>query len=302
MIKFKAKTVNGEVINSALSDFTFPAGEAHIKREERRELEPVEIAVVYGSTIDLHNDLFKVMMWSDYLTHTDPSIKQVLVIPYFPGARADRGYPHGASVYASMFNNLGIEQIVLFDPHSDVIMEELKSIYDMDVRAFYPADLLRLNHDLHFKKTEFQGIIAPDAGAVQRAAEVALALGLPLFRGTKKRNFENGKLTSFEIEPLNPSDNYLIVDDICDGGGTFIGLAQASGLKKEQLSLYVSHGIFSGKAVENLANTFNKVLFTNSYHPDRIYRLPDQVGEFFNWKYPDAFHRLDVTNLLMSVV
>ncbi|RYF48025.1 MAG: phosphoribosyltransferase [Cytophagaceae bacterium] len=57
----------------------------------------------------------------------------------------------------------------------------------------------------------------------------------------------------------------LIVDDICDGGGTFIGLAaELRKLNPERISLAVSHGIFS-KGIDPLTNWLDHVYTTDSF-------------------------------------
>jgi ribose-phosphate pyrophosphokinase len=57
-----------------------------------------------------------------------------------------------------------------------------------------------------------------------------------------------------------------VIDDLCDGGGTFIGIAQE--LRKagitQPLYLYVSHGIFS-KGLEVLFQHFDQIFTTNSF-------------------------------------
>jgi len=58
--------------------------------------------------------------------------------------------------------------------------------------------------------------------------------------------------------------NCLIVDDICDGGGTFMGLAEK--LQEKQaghLFLAVSHGIFS-QGLSELQKHFKQIFCTNS--------------------------------------
>ena len=111
----------------------------------------------------------------------------------------------------------------------------------------------------------YVGVIAPDKGAVARAEHVADALHLPLFKATKERDFETGKLSHFAVEPLPEAGRLLVVDDICDGGGTFCGLAEAAGVGRERLSLWVSHGIFSGKA--NQLRDYYSTVYTTDSHP-----------------------------------
>ena len=89
---------------------------------------------------------------------------------------------------------------------------------------------------------------------------------------------QTGKLTGFEVK--NPKDiqskDLLIFDDLCDGGGTFCGIAAELRKYKPDadISIFVTHMV-NRKGIENLAKTFNKVYFTNSYRTWD--NLPDNV-------------------------
>lgn len=304
MITFKAKTANGEIIKSALSPFNFPAGEAHVKREERRELEPTEIAILQPTADSIHDDLFALSMWEDYISRTyaplDPKRpKIVAVVPYFPGARADRGEPFGAQVYAMHFYNLQLDQIILLDPHSPVIVDELTYLMgpDTEITVVNSDEVLTTGVAPIFNFSGYAGIIAPDKGAVPRATAVADALGLPVFKAGKTRDEATGKLSGFSCEPLPEFGKFLLIDDICDGGGTFLGLADATGLAKERLDLYVTHGVFSKEAVNTLPEKFGKIFTTNSYAPTRnLNTEPDSIVNLSN----QPFVRMDITRLLIS--
>jgi len=291
MINFKAKTTDGEIINSALSPFTFPAGEAHTKREERRELEPVEIAIIQPSADSLHNDLFQLAMWNNYLVHEIISnwekVQRVLVLPYMPGARADRGNPFGLKVYADFIDSLDLNQIIVFDPHSGMTGDQLHAAAD-SLEIVYSDELLKQPH-IQALLGKYDAVIAPDKGAGMRTYKVSTALETGFYQAEKTRDFESGKLSGFKLDGLPKDGRYLIVDDICDGGGTFLGLADAIGLPKEQLDLYVSHGVFSKNAIANLPAKFGKVFTTNSFNPTRF------LGT-------EHFTRFDVINLLLERV
>ncbi len=72
------------------------------------------------------------------------------------------------------------------------------------------------------------------------------------------------------MPPLSEPGKYLIVDDICDGGGTFNLLAQE--FEKDpvandsELHLWVSHGIFS-RGLDNISPTIKKIYTTDSFYP-----------------------------------
>ena len=80
----------------------------------------------------------------------------------------------------------------------------------------------------------------------------------------KERDLKTGQLTNFKVfnEDLQ-NKTCFIIDDICDGGGTFVGTAEA--LKKigaQKIILVVSHGIFSkGFDLENI----DEIYTTDSY-------------------------------------
>jgi ribose-phosphate pyrophosphokinase len=181
MITFKAKTASGEIINSALSPFSFPAGEAHIKREEQRELEPTEIAIIQPDANSIHDDLFALAMWDDYLTRENRDLratpekrsKRVLVLPYMPGARADRGTPFGLSVYADFIRNLELNQIILFDPHSGATGDELHAA--AEELTIVHSDELFDQVTMRAVLNQYTGIIAPDKGASRSTALILRA-------------------------------------------------------------------------------------------------------------------------------
>lgn len=109
-------------------------------------------------------------------------------------------------------------------------------------------------------------ILYPDKGAIDRYGE---DFGVTVGYCNKIRDQLTGKLGGFEVPIIDQFiSEVLIVDDICDGGGTFIGIADK--LRSQgyagKLGLYVSHGIFSKGVlclVEN--NRFDHIYTTDSF-------------------------------------
>lgn len=271
MISFRALDANGELINSKMKPFTYPAGEVSIKFEDSREFEKTELAIIQPEFGSIHNDLMGFQVWDD--TSWENKYEDVhnnyLIMPYMPGAREDRGRVFGLETYVQMVTNTsGTRSVVVFDPHSDVT-EKLFHKWGSagGLKIFSVADLVRQ------RRWAFEGydyVIAPDEGATERAQSVADVLGVPVVQFKKKRDFDTGKILG--IEPVGKLDlgaKYLVVDDICDGGGTFLGLAESSGLLPREVDLYVSHGVFS-KGIKELEKRFGKIITTNSYLSDTV--------------------------------
>jgi ribose-phosphate pyrophosphokinase len=185
-----------------------------------------------------------------------------LLMPYFPGARQDRimigGEPFSLKVYAQLINALEFKRIHIIDPHSDVCPALLKNVNVIDNIAFVKEVLNG--------KTDYT-LIAPDAGAMKKTYKIAQALNVSkVVECTKVRDISTGRLSSFKVNADDlENKTCVIVDDICDGGGTFIGLAKE--LKKKTagpLILIVTHGIFS-KGSENLKAAFDEIYTTDAF-------------------------------------
>lgn len=234
--------------------FKFPGGEWDMKVEPDT-FTSTEIAYVSGSDVE---DYIKLALWADTVRKQDGVPHAI--IPYLPAARADRGTPCGADIYAALIESARVQSITVFDPHSPYMVDLLEE--KLTVHILDPADLI--TESLLARK--YTAVISPDEGARDRADAVASKLGIPVIYASKTRNFKTGALSGFECPSL-PDDfgNYLVIDDICDGGGTFIGLAAVlrERVGNINLDLYVSHGIFS-KGIVPLMRAFNMVYTTNS--------------------------------------
>ena len=239
--------------------FRFPGGEWHLKDVIDQDSTPagsVWIARVNGSSVDE-------LVLAALFAQVGHSRQQpfVLLLPYLPAARSDRGEPTGAIVYSDLIRSMNPQQVIGIDPHSPVIEQFMAP----KLTALDPTPLVvRVLRDT---SRAYDAIIAPDKGAVDRAGAVADALGVPLLTANKHRDFETGKITDISIDGAEDYGSYLVVDDICDGGGTFMGLAQALGKNTggPRLGLWVTHGVFSGNA--GFLRKYYDRIYTTDSHP-----------------------------------
>lgn len=193
-----------------------------------------------------------------------------LILPFMPGARQDRLNATGDFLFtarsvARMINERILPAVTVVDPHSDVTPALIDNCRVVKAEACVnpPAG-------------KYAAVIAPDGGAEKRAGEVARKLGVPLFHAWKTRNVSDGSIAGFGIEHLGlpGGSRVLVVDDICDGGGTFVGLADAITKQAAQSGprikrdLYVTHGLFT-KGTEELLSRFDHVYCTDSVIADR---------------------------------
>lgn len=257
-IHFQAQMPSGWKATSAIRTMRFPGGEVSLVIPEALAEKPAYATVTGADPVDY----LALGLWADYVHQLGHRV--VALLPYLPAARADRGVPFGAKVYAELINGFALDQVIVFDPHSEVAPALINNAKVIGSAPYVRRAAIGRVSDDH----DFVGVIAPDAGAVRRAQAAATALHLPLYLAEKHRDFATGRLSGFSCAPLPANGRLLVVDDICDGGGTFRGLAEATGLPRERLALFVSHGVFSGDAPA-LRQHFGEIITTDS-HPGAV--------------------------------
>jgi ribose-phosphate pyrophosphokinase len=237
--------------------FVFSGGEPHIK------IAPFQTSDVVTIThrIRSFNDVGMISVAVDALRRMGVT-KIALFIPYFPAARQDRlmveGEPLTVKVYADVINQLQLTKVTVFDPHSEVTPALLDRCETLSNHTFIAKVCDEIGSEVK--------LISPDGGALKKIYKLSTFLGgMDVVECSKSRDVKTGQLAGFKVyaDDLQGAD-CLIVDDICDGGGTFIGLAEE--LKKKnagKLYLAISHGIFS-KGFGEL-NVFEKIFTTNSF-------------------------------------
>lgn len=186
-----------------------------------------------------------------------------VLIPFLPGSRQDRLFGDGDVLFAAKsiakeINARSFARVFTLDAHSEVSVGMIDRCYNV------PAEeMLDIASRNKIQFPEYAGIISPDAGAEKRASGFAKKLTLPVIHGWKSRDVATGMLKGFGVEPLEAGKHYLIVDDICDGGGTFLGLQEVIEAMGCTADLYVTHGIFS-QGTEKLLEKFGNIYTTDS--------------------------------------
>jgi hypothetical protein len=188
------------------------------------------------------------------------------IVTYWYGARSDKeeaGDFRVSDVRSLVAHNLwGSVRIKVFYPHSDI-----RNTVDLlsPVVSPYGLDLTDCGCDI----TKYDGIIFPDMSAEGRFDKDLNYAGLqtPRYHCLKTRDQVTGEVTRHEIPQLPKTGKFLVMDDLCDGGRTFIDIVT---LGKNALSnsfdLFVPHGVFSNSALGKLQRAgYEKIFTTNSY-------------------------------------
>lgn len=240
----KVKTAYGETI---LKPTIFPDGTSQIWKIEPREiLYCRDIHITWN--FESEREIIDLYSFSALLAQPTALRHVVLHIPYLPYGRQDKNISNDLTfnleVFATLINNLHFNEVSSVDVHNPEKTTKL-------IHHFRNIDV----HNIHEKVVmEFcpTFIVFPDKGAMMRYGSHLSHINTIFC--DKVRDQYTGKITKLTLNygqgySLEPEYNSscLIIDDICDGGATFIKVAEA--LKKEcpnvQIGLFVSHGIFS---------------------------------------------------------
>lgn len=238
----------------------FPDGEVQITLEEFSHKDEVNVRCRITSA----EDLFILMQVSDILVRHGMYFS--ISIYYLMGMRMDRvmdfNRPFTLKMIVNILDNLGASEVALFCPHSDMSLDLFRKTSAHQVyNEVWEGFVSKLA-----KSTDYQ-IMLPDAGAVKRFYGED-PVDNHVLVGQKIRDLKTGAITSIGI--ANPEalsgKRILLVDDLCDGGGTFCGLAKAIREinKDAEIDIIVNHMV-NPKGIENLSKTFDHVYFSNSY-------------------------------------
>jgi len=233
-------------------------------RMENLETEPLVVTIVVINPDA--SEIMELLLVTDAVrrhlkTWTEnPAIH--LRIPYWPYARQDRvcapGEAFSLEVMTTLVNAAHFTSVEVWDVHSHVTSDKLDRCITIPADILIPSNAF--GNDI---------IVAPDKGAVERAKWVANRFSKPLVLAEKDRDPNTGRITRTYVNAdyMRHPDNdrtevilknemngenfqvrdadFFIIDDICDGGATFIELAKVlRPLTTGKIKLWVTHGIF----------------------------------------------------------
>jgi ribose-phosphate pyrophosphokinase len=220
---------------------------------------------------------------SDALSdNLDWGVGKELYIPYLPYARADRQFSNtgndGLNTFLLCIEELSFDKITVVDPHNPkaFVKNMLYNSSELEIITQLQA-LKTVVQKFHIDMRQYDAIVAPDKGAVDKAQEIADYYNLPLIVCTKQRDIATGKLSNPVVNGDVSGLKLLIVDDIGDYNNTFAQLAKEL-LQKEakEVDLYVTHLIAPNK----LSNLEHLVSNVYCYHCVCGYMTMQDVYDF----------------------
>lgn len=196
----------------------------------------------------------------------------VLHIPFLPYGRQDKEPENDSTfnlhVLADMLNLTKVGWVTSVDVHNPGACRKL-------INNFYNVDIHNI-HDQVIDKVQPDFLVYPDQGAADRYLHTHGGIDRVILE--KERDSDTGVLLNHFVLDVSElevklsrldeqkSPKFLILDDICDGGATFISVASAirEVVADAEIHLFVTHGIFSNFRNYLLTNGIDSILTTNS--------------------------------------
>jgi ribose-phosphate pyrophosphokinase len=232
----------------------FSDGEIWVKYQEN--IRGLEVFIIQPTNPPVENIMELLIMIDAAKRASAKSI--TAVIPYFGYARQDRKDQPRVSITAKLLANLitvsGADRVIAMDLHA----AQIQGYFDIPFDHLYSSSVFRSHLD-HLKKDMV--IVSPDVGGIKIARAYAKLLNCPLVVIDKRRPQQNLAEVVNIIGDVKDK-NVLIVDDLIDTAGTFVGAVSALKVKgAKKIFGAVTHPLLSGNAIERIEKSELDKLF-----------------------------------------
>lgn len=186
------------------------------------------------------------------------------VIPYFGYARQDRKDQPRVSITAKLVANLitvaGADRVMTMDLHA----HQIQGFFDIPFDHLYGSSVFM---NIISELSDNIAIVSPDVGGIKMARSYAKRLHANLVVIDKRRPKQNFTEVVNIIGDVDGKD-VLLVDDLVDTAGTFVGAIDALKAKgAKRVFGAVTHPILSGPAIERINNSCLEKLFVSDSIP-----------------------------------
>lgn len=197
------------------------------------------------------------------------------VIPYFGYSRQDRKDQPRVSITAKLIANLiavaGADRVMTMDLHAP----QIQGFFDIPFDHLYGSSIFSgLFDDI----SENLVVVSPDVGGIKMARSYAKRLHSSLVVIDKRRPKQNLAEVVHIIGEVEGKD-VLLVDDLIDTAGTFVGAIEA--LKKNGAqNIYgaITHPMLSGPAIERINASQLTKLYVSDTIPIRGMESSDKIS------------------------
>ncbi len=238
-----------------------------------------DVFVIQSTSYPANDNLMELLITVDALRRASAR-RITAVIPYFGYARQDRKAgprtPISAKLVANLITEAGANRVLTMDLHAG----QIQGFFDIPVDNLYAGPLFSRDIQTRFANQEIM-IVSPDVGGVTRAREIASRIDCELAIIDKRRE-KAGVSEVMNVIGDVRGKACILIDDIVDSGGTLCNAAAALMSRgANSASVYVTHGVLSGAAVERIAQSqIESLTMTDSIQATDGARAAGNIRQF----------------------
>ncbi|WP_424134742.1 ribose-phosphate pyrophosphokinase [Roseomonas chloroacetimidivorans] len=285
-MKILACNSNRPLAEAVAAALNLPLTQASVRRfadmeifvEIQENIRGEDVFVIQSTSYPANDNLMELLITLDALRRASAR-RVTAVVPYFGYARQDRKSgprtPISAKLVANLITQAGADRVLTLDLHAG----QIQGFFDIPVDNLFAAPLFARDIQERFKGRDLM-VVSPDVGGVVRARAIATRLHTDLAIIDKRRPRAGVSEVMNVIGDVSGRD-CILVDDIVDSGGTLCNAAEAL-LKNgaHSVSVYVTHGVFSGGAVARIgAAPIQHMITTDSIQATEAVRVSSNIKQ-----------------------
>lgn len=220
LAKSVARRFNMKVVDAEIGKF--PNGETRVEIKE--SVRKSDVFVIQSTCPPVNDNLMELLILIDALKRASAGFITA-VMPYFGYAKQDKKKggrePISSKLVARMLETVGIRRLVTFDLHA----AQIEGFFDIAVENLTAINMIAD----HFRKKQLRNtvVVAPDAGGVKRARDLANAMNANRLAIIDKYREDYRKAAAMNVVGKVEGMNAIIIDDFIDTGGSMVEAIKA---------------------------------------------------------------------------
>jgi ribose-phosphate pyrophosphokinase len=238
----------------------FSDGEFNFQIEEN--VRGADVFIVQPTCPPTDSHLMELLVMLDAFGRSSAA-RVTAVVPYYGYGRSDKKdrprVPIAAKMVSNLITSAGADRILTIDLHA----AQIQGFFDIPVDHLYAAPVMIRYYQE--RPVPNLTVVAPDTGGAERARAYAKRLDAELALCDKRREKPNVAEVMNVVGDVE-GRSCLIVDDMCDTGGSLTKVSQAlKSAGAERVDACFTHAVLSGRAAQHLANSgIQQIVVTNT--------------------------------------
>lgn len=255
----------------------FSDSECSVELPDSSQYQGRDVFLFQTSTMPINDTIMGIAFLAQELKQAGAK-KITLICPYLGYSRQDisciKGevnliLPGHVAIIARLFEASGIEELITVELHNP----DIKNYFSIPVRELILDQVIVEHIKWHYSSRTDLCLVAPDKGAADRVAKIALMVGAKVVVFSKER-YAADKTRVVGVTGECVGKTAIIIDDIIDTAGTAIHVAEAlKGMEFKEIVGLFAHPVLSGDAAERIEKSpFDRIYVSNTVPLSGLHR------------------------------